>query len=167
MIVELTSILNLDKINVSGMNMPRPEKLKYYERYFLEEGRFANAVVVDETWKIRAGYVTYLLAKRYGVRPRILQIRASSPLVKAVKGRYVHFRDGNWSHAGAREGLWKYGLKEPVVPGDILRVETARGTACIRVESLEYVEESENGAEIGNVLKHVRRNRSMPGEAGE
>lgn len=29
MIVELTSILNLDKINVSGMITPKPEKIKY------------------------------------------------------------------------------------------------------------------------------------------
>lgn len=167
MIVELTSILNLDKINVSGMSMPRPEKLRYYERYFLEEGRFANAVVVDESWKIRAGYVTYLLAKRYGVRPRILQIRSSSPLIKAVRGRIVHYKDWKWSFAGTKGGLWRYGLKEPVVPGDILRVETGRGTACILVESLEYVEESEDGAEMYSALKHVRRNRLTSGMANE
>ena len=35
MIVELTSILNLDKINVSGMITPKPDKIKYYEDYFL------------------------------------------------------------------------------------------------------------------------------------
>lgn len=166
MIVELTSILNLDKINVSGMSMPRPEKLRYYEKYFLEEGRFAGAVVVDEAWNIRTGYVTYLLAKQYGVRPRILQIRASSPLIKAVRGRYVRYKDWKWDFVSAKSGIWIYGLKEPVIPGDILRVESAKGTACIQVESLEYLEKSENCAEMRKVLKHVRRNKSMSGEAG-
>ncbi|MCM1025080.1 MAG: hypothetical protein NC432_01510 [Roseburia sp.] len=146
--------------------MPKPEKLKYYEKYFLEEGRFASAVVVDEAWNIRTGYVTYLLAKQYGVRPRILQIRSSSPLIKAVRGRYVRYRNWKWDFVSEKSGIWLYGLKEPVVPGDILRVESTKGTACIQVESLEYVDEAEDCARMRKVLKHVRRNMSADGEAG-
>ena len=87
--VELTSILNLDKISVSGMTVPKPEKLEYYERYFLEEGRFASDVIVDEAWNLRTGYVSYLLARKYGVRPQIFEIRAACPIAKVVSGKYV------------------------------------------------------------------------------
>lgn len=166
MIVELTSILNLDKINVSGMSMPKPEKLKYYEKYFLEEGRFAGAIIVDEAWNIRTGYVTYLLAKRYGVRPRILQIRASSPLIKAVRGRYVRYQDWKWNFISAKSGIWIYELKEPVIPGDILRVEATKGTACIQVESLEYLDGAEDCAKMHKVLKHMKKNKFMNEKAG-
>ncbi|MCM1189196.1 MAG: hypothetical protein NC541_07850 [bacterium] len=157
MIVELTSILNLDKINVSGMSMPRAEKLRYYEKYFLAEGRFANAIVVDEAWNIRAGYVTYLLARKYGVRPQIFEVRASSPLIKAVRGRYVHYKDWKWSFVNAKGGSWIYALKEPVIPGDILRVESHKGTACIQVDRVEYVDGQENCEGMPKALKHIRR----------
>lgn len=176
MTVELTSILNLDKINVSGMIAPKPERLKYYEDYYLAEGRFASAVIVDEYWNIRSGYMTYLLAKKYGVRPPVYEVRASKPLRKVVRGRYV--RSPKWEQssgggltedrksAGRRSAdrkreVWLYTLKEPVVPGDILRVETWRGTANIRVESVEYIGEDESCVNMRRTLKHVRKRKSV------
>ncbi|MCM1192675.1 MAG: hypothetical protein NC123_10275 [Butyrivibrio sp.] len=174
--MELTSILNLDKINVSGMIAPKPERLKYYEEYYLAEGRFANAVIVDEHWNIRSGYMTYLLAKKYGVRPPIYEVRASRPLKKVVRGRYVRYPEWEQSFADGqtegrrskgkrsadrRQDVWLYTLKEPVVPGDILRVETRNGASNIRVEAVEYVGEDESCAGMRRTLKHVRKRKSV------
>lgn len=169
MTVELTSILNLDKINVSGMTAPKPERLKYYEDYYLAEGRFANAVIVDEHWNIRSGYMTYLLAKKYGVRPPIYEVRASKPLRKVVRGRYVRYPEWEQSSVSGRtetrssggSKVWLYTLKEPVVPGDILRVETWRGASNIQVEAVEYIGEDESCANMCRTLKHVRKRKSV------
>lgn len=174
--VELTSILNLDKINVSGMIAPKPERLKYYEDYYLAEGQFANAVIVDEHWNIRSGYMTYLLAKKYGVRPPIYEVRASKALRKVVRGRYVRYSEWEQSFvsrlnenrsfkgrksADRKPEVWLYTLKEPVVPGDILRVETRRGASNIQVETVEYIGEDENCADMCRTLKHVRKRKSV------
>lgn len=176
MTVELTTILNLDKINVSGMIAPKPERLKYYEDYYLAEGRFANAVIVDEHWNIRSGYMTYLLAKKYGVRPPIFEVRASRPLRKTVRGRYVcrseweqdsadrgvqDWRSGRRRTADRKQKVWLYTLKEPVVPGDILRVETRNGASNIRVEAVEYIGEDESCAGMRRTLRHVRKRKSV------
>ena len=176
MAVELTSILNLDKINVSGMSAPKPERLKYYEDYYLAEGRFASAVIVDERWNIRSGYMTYLLAKKYGVRPPIYEIRASRPLKKVVRGRHVRYpaweqsavdgravnlRSGGKKSEDRKQEFWLYTLKEPVVPGDILRVETRSGRSNIRVDAVEYIADDESCAGMRRTLKHVRKRKNI------
>lgn len=175
MTVELTSILNLDKINISGMTAPKPERLKYYEDYYLAEGRFANAVIVDEHWNIRSGYITYLLARKYGVRPPIYEVRASRPLRKTVRGRYVRYPEWQQGFADAEVGnrsfegraaerktrRWLYTLKDPVVPGDILRVESRNGVSNIRVEAVEYIGEDEGCTGMRRTLKHVRKRKSV------
>lgn len=157
MSVELTSILNLDKINVSGMTAPNPERLKYYENYYLAEGRFANAVIVDECWNIRTGYMTYLLAKKYGVRPPIFEIRAFRSLRKVVRGVYVRYPACQQIPGDKRRETWLYTLREPVVPGDILRVEARKGASYIRVETVEYVAEDKSCAGMRRTLKHIRK----------
>lgn len=160
MAVELTSILNLDKINVSGMDAPRPERLKVYEDYYLAEGRFANAVIVDECWNIRSGYMTYLLARKYGVRPPIFEIRASRPVRKVVRGRRMRYAAWEWKPIGARQEAWRYTLDEPVVPGDILRVETRKGSSNMQVESVDYMAEEEC-AHMRKTLKHIKKRKSV------
>lgn len=157
MIVELTAILNLDRINVSGMITPKPEKIRYYEEYFLAKGCFANAIIVDECWNIRAGYVTYLLAKKYGVRPQIFEIRSSRPLVKVVKGRYVRYMSWEWRFVSTKRDSWIYTLKESVVPGDILRVETRKGTAYIQVDEVKHVAAPGSCVGMRKALKHMRK----------
>lgn len=157
MSVELTSILNLDKINVSGMSAPNPERLKYYEDYYLAEGRFANAVIVDEYWNIRTGYMTYLLAKKYGVRPPIFEIRAFWSLRKVVRGPYVRYPAWQQKPTDKKLETWLYTLREPVVPGDILRVETRKGASHMRVEKVDYVAEDGNCAGMRRTLKHIRK----------
>ena len=157
MSVELTSILNLDKINVSGMTAPNPEGLKYYEDYYLAEGRFANAVIVDEYWNIRTGYMTYLLAKKYGVRPPIFEIRAFWSLRKVVRGPYVRYPAWQQKPTDKKLETWLYTLREPVVPGDILRVETRKGASHMRVEKVDYVAEDGNCPGRRRTLKHIRK----------
>ena len=156
--VELTSILNLDKISVSGMTVPKPEKLEYYERYFLEEGRFASDVIVDEAWNLRTGYVSYLLARKYGVRPQIFEIRAACPIAKVVSGKYVRYSAWEWNAGGSRRNSWVYALKEPVVPGDILRVEAGMGTAYMLVEKVEHAAAADC-AHMQKALKHIRKRK--------
>ncbi len=159
--VELTSILNLDKINVSGMNAPKPERMKIYEDYYLAEGRFANAVIVDERWNIRAGYMTYLLAKKYGVRPPIFEIRASRLLRKVVRGRYARYLSWEWKPVGRKQESWLYTLREPVVPGDILRVEARSGVSYMQVEAVEYIADDESCAGMRKTLKHLKKRKSI------
>jgi len=156
--VELTLILNLDKINVSGMNAPKPERFKIYEDFYLAEGRFANAVIVDEHWNIRSGYMTYLLAKKYGVRPPIYEIRASRSVRKVVRGRYIRCREWGREPVNARQDSWLYTLKEPVVPGDILRVETKNGASNIQVTAVEY-HTDEECAGMRKVLRYMKHNK--------
>lgn len=159
--VELTAVLNLDKINVSGMIAPKPEKLSYYEKYFLRTGHFANPVIVDEGWNIRAGYVTYLLAKKYGVRPQIFEVRASRPLTKVVRGRYVKYIAWEWKPLGTKQNSWIYTLRESVVPGDILRVESPRGTACMQVEEIGFTDGMEGGDGMRKALKHIKKSKNV------
>ena len=168
MIVELTSILNLDKINVVLLTFylifeitPKPEKIKYYEEYFLAKGCFANAVIVDECWNIRAGYVTYLLAKKYGVRPQIFEIRASKPIVKVVRGRYVKYISWEWRFVNEKRDSWIYTLSESVVPGDILRVEVAKGTAYMQVEEIKYIAGPASCVGLRKTLKHMKKGKNI------
>lgn len=158
--VELTAVLNLDKINVSGMIAPKPEKLSYYEEYFLRTVQFANPVIVDENWNIRAGYVTYLLAKKYGIRPQIFEVRASRPLTKVVRGRYVKYEAWEWKLSGTKQISRIYTLKESVVPGDILRVESSRSPVCMQVEEIGFTDGTESGG-MRKALKHIRKSISV------
>lgn len=159
--MELTSILNLDKINISGMSAPKPERLKYYEDYYLAEGRFATAVIVDECWNIRSGYMTYLLAKKYSVRPPIFEVRASIPLRKVVRGRYVRYPAWECKATGRRQETRLYTLKEPVVPGDIIRVETGSGASNMQVEAVEYIADDESCSDMRKTLRHLRKRKNM------
>lgn len=141
------------------MTVPKQEKMDYYETYFLEEGHFANAIIVDEAWNLRAGYVSYLLARKYGVRPQIFEIRAARPIVKTVRGRYVRYAAWEWSFTGAKQSAWLYALKESVVPGDILRVETGGGAACMRVEKVEYAASADCEG-MRKALKHIKKRKN-------
>ena len=161
MAVELTSILNLDKINVSGMSTPKPETLAYYEAYYLAEGQFANAITVDEHWNIRSGYVTYLLARKYGVRPPIFEVRASRSLIKVVRGRNVRYMAWEWKVVNTRLISRICTLKEPVVPGDILRVEAQNGEIYMQVESVEHVDGTVGCAGMRKTLKRVRKSKRI------
>ncbi len=157
MIVELTSIVNLDRIDVSGMSTPKSGKMKIYEDYFLTTGCFANPLIVDEFWNIRAGYVTYLLAKKYGVRPHIFEVRSAKPLVKLVKGRYVRYIAWEWKTVTKKQISRVYTLRESVVPGDILRVETRNGAAYMQVDEIRYTDIPADSMGLRKTLKYIKK----------
>ena len=62
---EFKKCLTIDKIDISNMSQPIPEKLKYYEDYYLESMMLAHAIVVNENGEIRDGYISYILATKH------------------------------------------------------------------------------------------------------
>lgn len=135
----ITNACLLDEIQTDLMSNPSPEKLWYYERYYQETKQLPHAIAVDENKQLRDGYISYLLAKKYDARAEICEMVSGQPLRKIVKGRHVVFSDGKWRQKSNKRYIWIYTLKEPVVPGDILLVNTKKGRAYICVDRIEYV----------------------------
>ncbi len=135
----ITNACLLDELQTDLMSNPSPEKLWYYERYYQETKQLPHAIAVDENKQLRDGYISYLLAKKYDARAEICEMVSGQPLRKIVKGRLVVFSDGKWRQKSNKRYIWIYTLKEPVVPGDILLVNTKKGRAYICVDRIEYV----------------------------
>ncbi len=135
----ITNACLLDELQTDLMSNPSPEKLWYYERYYQETKQLPHAIAVDENKQLRDGYISYLLAKKYDARAEICEMVSGQPLRKIVKGRHVVFSDGKWRQKSNKRYIWIYTLKEPVVPGDILLVNTKKGRAYICVDRIEYV----------------------------
>lgn len=122
----ITNACLLDELQTDLMSNPSPEKLWYYERYYQETKQLPHAIAVDENKQLRDGYISYLLAKKYDARAEICEMVSGQPLRKIVKGRHVVFSDGKWRQKSNKRYIWIYTLKEPVVPGDILLVNTKK-----------------------------------------
>ena len=151
----------IEKIDVSRMSEPTPEKMKYYEDYYLENKELAHAIVVNENGEIRDGYISYLLAKKYNIRAEVLEALQRQPLKKVVIGRHVKFSEGKWKVKSDKCYCWSYNLDKPVVPGDILQVITRKGIAYMQVDKIGYVTGKEFCNECFNVKKHMGiRNKS-------
>lgn len=133
-----TNVCGMEEILTDDMSEPSEEKLKYYEDYYLASGKLAHGIVVDENRQLRDGYISYILAKKYGIRTDIYEALSSQPLKKVVKGRHVKLCGNEWKVISENRYRWFYGLKAPVVPGDILQVKTRKGLAFIRVDCIEY-----------------------------
>ncbi|MDO4471525.1 MAG: DUF5839 family protein, partial [Bacillota bacterium] len=114
------------------------EKIWYYEQYYQKTKKLPHAIVVDEERQLRDGYISYLLAKKYNVHADICEMVSGQPLRKIVKGMHVKFSDGKWRKKGRKQYIWSYTLKVPVVPGDILMVNTKAGKAFVCVDKIEY-----------------------------
>lgn len=123
----LTNACPVEEIKIDMMSDPSQEKVLYYEQYYQETKRLSHAIVVDEKKQLRDGYISYLLAKKYGVHADICEMVSGQPLRKIVKGRHVELSGGTWRKKGSRRYIWIYSLREPVVPGDILLANTKRG----------------------------------------
>lgn len=98
-----------------------------------------HAIVVDEDKQLTDGYISYLLAKKYNVHADVYERVAEQPLRKIVRGFHVKFSDGKWRKKSRKRYIWIYTLKAPVVPGDILMVNTKTGKDFICVDKIEYV----------------------------
>ncbi len=134
------------------MTKPQPEKLLYYEDYYKKVGNLAHDILINEDNQLCDGYISYLLAQKYRLHPDIYQVLNGQPYRKVVCGRHVKFEEGEWRIKSDKFYNWIYTLKEPVVPGDILQVETSQGLAYMLVEKVGYL----TGKEFCNEHKKVR-----------
>lgn len=134
----LTNACSMDEIRTDRMSDPSPEKIWYYEQYYQKTKKLPHGIVVDENRQLRDGYISYLLAKKYNIRADICEMVSGQPLRKIVGGMHVKFSDGKWRKTGRKRYIWIYTLKSPVVPGDILMVNTKKGKAFICVDKIDY-----------------------------
>lgn len=146
---------SMGEILTDRMTDPSPEKLQYYEAYCQTTGKLAHGIVVDQNRQLRDGYTSYLLAKKYGIHPEIYEAFEEQPLRKIVTGRHVNFVNGSWKVRSQKRYAWKYTLKKPVVPGDILQVVTKKGLNFICVDRIDYATGQNQCAEYKRVKKHM------------
>lgn len=155
-IVNRASACPMEKIQLTNMKEPAASKLEYYEKYYREYHTLAHGIVVDEHGNLRDGYVSYIIARKYGIRPEVYEAFAQQPLKKIVKGRHVFKDKDGWRIKSNKGYIWNYSLKNPVVPGDILRVKTKRGWAYMCVYGIGYVTGKEFCEEHRNVIRHMK-----------
>lgn len=159
----ITNVCPIEEIQTDMMLNPSPEKLWYYEQYYQKTKQLPHAIVVDENKQLRDGYIPYLLAKKYDVQADVCEMVSGQPLRKIVKGKHVVFSDGKWREKSSKRYSWIYTLKKPVVPGDILLVNTKRGTDFIYVDKIDYVAGHGFCSRYNTVKKHM----NMRMEEGE
>ena len=145
----------ISEIRTDGMSDPSPEKMRYYEEYYKKTKCFPHAIVVDEDKKLRDGYISYLLSGKYNKRAYVCESVSDQPLRKAVRGRHVRFADGAWHKKSIKRYIWIYTLREPVVPGDILLVNTETGKDFMCVDTIEYISGHEFCVQYKKVRKHM------------
>lgn len=160
-VLNRTNACALEEIRVDHMSKPSSAKFRYYEEYYQASYKLAHGIVVDEDRRLREGYVSYLLAKKYGVRPDVYEAYAGQPLSKIVNGVHVSPNGGAWRRKGKKRYAWKYPLRKPVVPGDILKVETKEGYAFICVDDVGYVTGEEFCGKYANVVKHTGKRLAL------
>lgn len=159
----LTNACPIEEIRTDAMSDPSPEKLRYYEQYYQRTNKLPHAIVVDEEKQLRDGYISYLLAKKYDAHADVYETTSSQPLRKIVRGAHVEFSGGRWRKKSDKRYVWKYMLKEPVVPGDILLAETKTGMDFMCVDKIDYVA----GHEFCSQYKKIRRHMDAHMEEGE
>lgn len=163
MVGTLTSACPIEEIRTDAMSNPAPEKLWYYEQYYQKTGQLPHAVVVDEEKQIRDGYISYLLAKKYDANVDICEMVSGQPLRKVVRGKHVEFSGEKWRKKSDKRYNWIYTLKAPVVPGDILLVNTKMGADFICVDRIDYIA----GHKFCSQYKKVRKHMNMHMEEGK
>lgn len=156
-IVNQMSVCPLEQIRTDDMSEPSAAKMAYYEEYYRSSRELAHGIAVDEEGKLRDGYISYLLARKYGLSPDIYETLAGSPLRKVVKGRHAVQDGETWRIKNGRRYSWTYSLKAPVVPGDILKVRTKKGQMYMCVEQITYVTGEEFCTDYSAVIKHMRK----------
>lgn len=148
--------LRLDEIDVTGMSRPSQKKLLRYENYYHLTKRLAHNIVVDEKGKIRSGYISYLLAKKYAADVGVLSSWSNQPVKKAVLGRHICWDGAHYFEKSKKKYCWIYDLRDAVVPGDILLVYTRSGYAYMRVSRITYI----TGGTKCSEYRKVRRNET-------
>lgn len=152
----LTNACPIEEIRTDRMQNPMPGKLRYYEQYYQKTNHLPHGIVVDENRQLRDGYISYLLAKKYHARADVCEMVSGQPLRKLVTGVHVVFRDGKWIKKTNKGYNWIYTKKAPVIPGDILLVDTKRGTSFICVSRITYIAGQEFCSNYKKVRKHMK-----------
>lgn len=137
----LTNACELGEIEVQHMTKPMDVKYSRYERYYLGNKELAHGIIVDETKKIRDGYISYLLAKKYGCKIDIIEVPKKSAISKLVIGHHVEYDEeqNTYIEKSDKRYAWIYNLKEAVVVGDVLLVQTRKGHAYIQVKKITNI----------------------------
>lgn len=154
-IIDRVSTCPMDQIRIDRMAEPSAEKLEYYEKYFLENKALAHEIIIDEHGQLRDGYISYLIAKKYGHSPKIYEALTGQPLKKVVKGQHIFWDGHTWKVKSDKIYVWNYSLKNPVVPGDILEVQAKKGKALMCVRKIAYVTGKKFCKEHREVIKHM------------
>lgn len=149
------NVCPIAEIQTDRMAEPSLEKLGYYEQYYQKTGKLPHAVIVDENRQLRDGYISYLLAEKYDISADVCEMVSGQPLRKIVKGSHVEFSDGKWRKKSDRRYIWTYTLKEPVVPGDILLVNTRTGADFMCTDKIEYAAGHGFCSKYKKVRKHM------------
>ena len=66
-----------------------------------------------------------------------------------------------WRFVNEKRDSWIYTLSESVVPGDILRVEVAKGTAYMQVEEIKYIAGPASCVGLRKTLKHMKKGKNI------
>lgn len=155
-VINRLDVCPMDRICLGDMLEPAAAKLEYYENYYQKSHTLAHGIVVDEHGQMRDGYTSYLIAQKYGLHPDIYEAYSEQPLTKIVRGRHV-FRDGDgWKVKSDKYYIWNYSLKDPVVPGDVLKVQTQKGRAFMCVEEIHYITGKDFCQEHRNAIRHMQ-----------
>lgn len=157
MVGHLTNAFELEAIDVSGMTMPSESKMRRYEEYYNQTGLLPHPIIVDENGKLRDGYISYLLAKKYNAKVDIMSSRSNLPVKKIVTGSHVAWDGENYSAKARKFYSWIYDLKKAVLPGDILLVHTRKGLRYMRVARIDYV----TGVRACSGHRKVKRNETV------
>lgn len=147
--------MDIGEIRTDHMTLPRSEKLHYYENFYKTTGKLVHPIVIDEENRLRDGYISYLLARKYGEQIDILKVTSRQSIAKIVIGRHVYRVDGEYRIKCNKYYRWLYDLGHAVVPGDILRVETKKGKAYMCVEKIDYLIGKECYSQHARALKHM------------
>lgn len=137
----LTNACNLEEIEAQHMAKPGDVKYDRYEKYYLENKELAHGIIVDENKKLRDGYISYLLAKKYGCKVDVIEVPRGSTISKLVLGHHVEYDKEQKAYVTKtnKRYAWIYNLKEAVVLGDILLVNTSKGNAYVQVDKITNI----------------------------
>lgn len=154
-VLHQTNVCSLEQIRLDHMSEPSPGKMRYYEDFYQDTHLLAHGIVVDEDRQLRDGYISYILAKKYGLQPDIYEAFAHEPLRKMVRGRHVAPVGDTWRIKTEKIYSWGYNLRRAVVPGDILEVRTKKGSDFICVDRIDYETGQEFCQEHSEVKRHL------------
>lgn len=161
-IINRLDVCSMDRIRFGDMSEPSAAKLGYYENYYQKSHKLAHGIVVDEHGQMRDGYISYLIAQKYGLHPDIYEAFSEQPLTKIVRGRHISREGDAWKIKSDKIYTWNYSLKAPVVPGDILKVQTQKGKAFMGVDEVHYLTGKDFCQEHRSAIKHMQVCKQEP-----